>query len=78
MLQIKNFVFNYFAENTILLWDDESYESAVIDPGMSNSEEKKVFSDFLSGNKLQLKYKNNTSSPDRTLNKKLHLTCQNP
>jgi glyoxylase-like metal-dependent hydrolase (beta-lactamase superfamily II) len=60
MLQIKNFVFNYFAENTILLWDDESYESAVIDPGMSNSEEKKVFSDFLSGNKLQLKYLINT------------------
>ena len=60
MIQIKNFIFNDFAENTILLWDDESYESAVIDPGMSNSEEKKVFSDFLTGNKLQLKYLINT------------------
>ena len=60
MIRIKNFVFNYFAENTILLWDEETKKSAVVDPGMSNKEEEKVFDEFLIENKLRLKYLINT------------------
>jgi glyoxylase-like metal-dependent hydrolase (beta-lactamase superfamily II) len=60
MIRIKNFVFNYFAENTILLWDEETKKSAVVDPGMSAKEEEKVFDEFLIENNLQLKYLINT------------------
>ena len=60
MIRIKNFVFNFFAENTILLWDEETKISAVVDPGMSPNEEEKVFDAFLIENKLQLKYLINT------------------
>lgn len=60
MIRIKNFVFNYFAENTILLWDEETKKSAVVDPGMSGKEEEKVFDEFLIENNLQLKYLINT------------------
>jgi glyoxylase-like metal-dependent hydrolase (beta-lactamase superfamily II) len=60
MLKIKNFVFNYFAENTILIWDEDSKESAVIDPGMSTKDEEKIFDDFLINNDLQLNYLINT------------------
>ncbi len=60
MIRIKSFVFNYFAENTIVLWDDDTKDSAVVDPGMSNKEEEKVFDDFLTENKLELKYLINT------------------
>jgi len=60
MIRIKNFVFNYFAENTILLWDEETKKSAVVDPGMSNTEEEKVFDEYLIENNLQLIYLINT------------------
>ena len=60
MIRIKSFVFNYFAENTIVLWDEDTKDSAVVDPGMSNKEEEKIFDDFLTENKLELKYLINT------------------
>jgi glyoxylase-like metal-dependent hydrolase (beta-lactamase superfamily II) len=60
MIKIENFVFNYFAENTIVLWDDETKESAVVDPGMYSKEEEKVFDDFVVQNNLKLKYLINT------------------
>jgi glyoxylase-like metal-dependent hydrolase (beta-lactamase superfamily II) len=60
MIRIKNFVFNYFAENTIVLWDEDTKDSAVVDPGMSSIEEEKVFDDFLIENNLRLKYLINT------------------
>ncbi len=60
MIKVKNFVFNYFAENTIILWDEDSREAAVVDPGISTKEEQKVFDDFLNEKNLQLKYLINT------------------
>lgn len=60
MIRIKNFVFNYFAENTIVVWDEVTKKSAVVDPGMSNAEEEKVFDEFLIENNLQLKFLINT------------------
>ena len=40
MIKIKNFTFNLFAENTLVVWDDKTLESAIIDPGSSNSAEE--------------------------------------
>ena len=34
------FEFNSFAENTYLLWDEQTLEAAVIDPGMSDAVEE--------------------------------------
>ncbi|MBT8380025.1 MAG: MBL fold metallo-hydrolase [Ignavibacteria bacterium] len=60
MMNIKSVVFNNFAENTILLWDDETKEAAVVDPGMYTKDEEKIFDDYLVENNLQLKALINT------------------
>jgi len=60
MIQIKIFTFNLFSENTIILWDDESLESAVIDPGCSNENEEKKLADFIENKNLKVKYLINT------------------
>jgi len=60
LIKIKKFVFNYFSENTFILWDDELKECAVIDPGISDSAEQNTFDEFVSSNKLIVKYLINT------------------
>ncbi len=60
MLKVHVFTFNDFMENTIIVWDDESNEAAVIDPGNSNAEEDKKLSDFIIQNSLSVKYLINT------------------
>jgi len=60
MLKIMTFVFNPFSENTYLIWDDDSKEAAVIDPGFHVEDEEKQFDDFVSANNLKLKYLINT------------------
>jgi len=42
MIKVKVFTFNLFSENTIVLWDDETKESAVIDPGNSTPDEDRL------------------------------------
>ncbi len=54
MLKIKTFVFNMFGENTYLIWDSESLEAAVIDPGMHNRAERDTFDRFVADNSLKL------------------------
>jgi len=60
MIKIKNFTFNLFAENTLVVWDDKTLESAIIDPGSSNSAEEKILEEFIIKNKLKVKYLINT------------------
>ncbi|HMN16235.1 MAG TPA: MBL fold metallo-hydrolase [Ignavibacteriaceae bacterium] len=60
MIQIKIFTFNLFSENTIVIWDDESLESAVVDPGCSNQYEEDQLSDFIDEKNLKVKYLINT------------------
>jgi len=60
MIKIKNFTFNLFAENTLVIWDDNSLESAIVDPGSSNSAEEKILEEFISSKKLKVKYLINT------------------
>lgn len=60
MVQVKVFTFNVFAENTFILWDDISKESAVIDPGNSTMEEDEILQEFILTNKLEIKYLINT------------------
>lgn len=60
MIKVEVFTFNAFSENTIVLWDDETKEAAIIDPGTSSASEEKILSEFISSNKLQVKYLINT------------------
>ena len=60
MIKIKNFTFNLFAENTLVVWDDKTLESAIVDPGNSNSTEEKILEEFISSKKLKVKYLINT------------------
>jgi len=60
MVKVNVFTFNLFSENTIVLWDDETKEAAVIDPGTSSPDEETILSDFISSEKLKVKYLINT------------------
>lgn len=53
MLQLESFVFNPFAENTYVVYDGETKECVIIDPGCSNvSEENELFR-FIDGHGLK-------------------------
>jgi len=60
MVKIKVFTFNLFSENTIVLWDDDTKEAAIIDPGTSSAEEENILSEFVSTEKITIKYLINT------------------
>ena len=60
MLKIKTFTFNLFSENTFVIWDDETMESAIIDPGTSSDEEENTLSKYVSDEKIIVKYLINT------------------
>lgn len=47
MLQTKTFIFNPFQENTILIIDDNSKETIIIDPGCYNENEENGLKDFI-------------------------------
>ena len=60
MLVIKSFVFNFFTENTFIVWDEESKEGAVIDPGCSQKSEEEKLEKYISENNINIKYLLNT------------------
>lgn len=60
MLKVKVFTFNVFSENTIIVWDEETKESAIVDPGTSSAEEENILSEFIESEKLKIKYLINT------------------
>ena len=45
-----------FAENTFVVWDEESKESAVIDAGCSNTSEKEKLAEYIAVNNILVKY----------------------
>lgn len=60
MLNIQKFVFNPFSENTFVLWDVESLECMIIDPGCSDISEENELFDFIESRNLKPKYLINT------------------
>ena len=52
MLNIKEFTFNPFQENTYILYDS-SKECAIVDPGCSNKDEEQKLVDFIESNGLK-------------------------
>ncbi|MBN1637720.1 MAG: MBL fold metallo-hydrolase [Ignavibacteriales bacterium] len=59
-MQVKTFIFNPFSVNTYLIWNDNSKDAIVIDPGCFNEfEEEELFS-YIKKIKLNIKYLFNT------------------
>ena len=54
MLQIESFVFNPFAENTYVVFDDNSKECVIIDPGCYNRAEEDRLFGFIDSHRLKL------------------------
>ncbi len=59
-MNIKRFTFNPFGESTYLLWDESTGDAAVVDPGMSNEAEQRVFEHFIDDNNLKVRQIINT------------------
>ena len=55
-MKVKTFVCNMLHENCYLVYDEESREAAVIDPGFYWNEEKRKLVKFVEENQLQIKY----------------------
>jgi glyoxylase-like metal-dependent hydrolase (beta-lactamase superfamily II) len=53
MIQIQNFVFNPFMENTYVLYD-ESKEAIIIDPGCYEEAEREELTTFIEANELKV------------------------
>lgn len=60
MIKIQKFIFNPFFVNTYIIWDEESREAAIVDPGCSNSMEEKQILEFINTKNLKLNYIINT------------------
>ena len=60
MLNSQRFVFNPFYENTYLIWDENTKDAAVVDPGCYDSKEREVLDQFIQKESLQIKYLINT------------------
>lgn len=60
MNRIEKFTFNLFSENTYILWDDESKEAIIVDPGCFNQIEKDTLVNFISSEDLTVTYLINT------------------
>lgn len=60
MLKIKKFVFSPFLENTYIVYDDNSKEAAVIDPGCYDERERELLTGYIAGEMLKVKYLINT------------------
>ncbi len=56
MVVIKKFVFNPFSENTYVVWDEETSEGMVLDPGCIDPFEEKQLEDFIADRNISVKY----------------------
>ncbi len=60
MIKIHCFVFSVFSENTYIIWDETSKETAIIDPGCVDPHEEEALDAFIRDNNLKVKYMINT------------------
>ena len=60
MIKVEKFVFSLFSENTYVIWDDETKETIIVDPGCFDDSEENIISKFISKNDLKIAYLINT------------------
>lgn len=59
-MKLQKLTFNPFQENTYIVWDEETLESIIIDPGCSNDSEENQLISFIEEKSLKIKYLINT------------------
>lgn len=60
MIKLKSFEFNLFGEKTYIIYDSDSRQAAIVDPGMMNESERSQLDSFIEANSLSIKYLINT------------------
>lgn len=60
MLKIKQFTFNDFQENCYIVYDNETKDCIIFDPGCNGTAENNILINFIEDNKLSPKYLINT------------------
>lgn len=60
IMKVARFVFNMFGENTYVIWEPESGQAAVIDPGMTEQAERDALDSFIERNHLTVSHLVNT------------------
>ncbi|MDE6418009.1 MAG: MBL fold metallo-hydrolase [Duncaniella sp.] len=63
-MKVSRFIFNMFGINTYVVWDPESREAAIVDPGMIDNREREALADFIERNGLR---------PTQLINTHMHL-----
>lgn len=53
-MRIARFIFNMFGINTYVMWNPDTLEAAVIDPGMIDDRERTVIDKFIADNNLRV------------------------
>ncbi len=61
-MKVSRFVFNMFGVNTYVVWDPESLEAAIIDPGMIDDDERNALDSFIGNRGLKVTQLINTHS----------------
>ncbi len=56
MLQVKPFEFNMFGEMTYVVYDSDTRDAAVVDPGMMNRREEDIIDNFIRQNGLDIRH----------------------
>jgi len=60
MLKIKQFAFNPFGVSTFIVYDTDTHDALIVDPGMTSDRERKFFDDFITAQQLKVKQVVNT------------------
>lgn len=59
-MKIVKFTFNMFGVNTYVVWDPETLQCMIVDPGMITEAENQALDDFIAQHRLKVKYLVNT------------------
>ena len=54
MLQIKQFSFNPFGVSTFVVYDPDTLDALVVDPGMVTDRERALFDNFVASHRLKI------------------------
>ncbi|MBU0475856.1 MAG: MBL fold metallo-hydrolase [Bacteroidetes bacterium] len=59
-MKVQKFIFSPFQENTYIVWDEDTKDAIIIDPGCLSKTEEAELENFISQNNLEVKYLFNT------------------
>ncbi len=54
-MEISRFIVNIFEENTYIIWDKDTLEAAIVDPGMKRNHEEEKIDQFIQQHNLSVK-----------------------